>query len=200
MTQAVKPKKKEAGIAKLGIILFIITFCVALVLGFVNSITKDQIAYQAQLEIDNAIASIYPDASSTEQLAVPADVDKKRISSVYAAYGADGEIMGYAVASSPNGFGGAIDLMVGVLPDGSVKSVRVLSTNSETPGLGTRVTEEEFITQYDGITGPIAVIKNSEPGPSEIRAISGATISSTAVTTGVNLAIDVAAEVAAQAN
>ncbi|MBR2743217.1 MAG: RnfABCDGE type electron transport complex subunit G [Clostridia bacterium] len=200
MTQAVKAKKKEPSIAKLGIILFIITFCVALVLGFVNSITKDQIAYQAQLEIQNAIASIYPDASETTELAVPADVDKKRISSVYAAYGADGEFLGFAVASSPNGFGGAIDLMVGVLPDGSVKSVRVLSTNSETPGLGTRVAEEGFITQYDNKPAPIAVIKNGEPGDSEILAITGATISSTAVTTGVNLAVDVAAEVAAQMN
>ena len=200
MSQAVKTKKKNDSIAKLGIILFIITFCVALVLGFVNSITKDQIAYQAQLEIDNAIASIYPDSTETTELAVPAKKNKKRISSVYAAYGADGELMGFAVASSPNGFGGAIDLMVGVLPDGTVKSVRVLSTNSETPGLGTRVTEEDFITQFDGNKAPIAVIKNAQPGPSEIRAISGATISSTAVTTGVNLAVEVAAKVAAQVN
>ena len=183
-------QKKGDSIAKLGIILFAITFCVALVLGIINSLTKDQIEYQAQLEIQNAIASIYPDADKTEQLALPDSVDKKRISSVYAAYGNSGSIIGYAVESSPNGFGAAIDLMVGVLPDGTVKSVRVLATNSETPGLGTKVAEDSFITQYDGISAPISVIKNGTPGDSEILAISGATISSTAVTTGVNLAVD----------
>lgn len=184
------PEKKGDGILKLGIILFVITFCVALVLGIVNSLTKDQIEYQAQLEIQNAIASIYPNASTTKQLILPDSVDKKRISSVYAAYDDTENLVGYAVESSPNGFGGAIDLMVGVLPDGTVKSVRVLATNSETPGLGTKVAEDDFITQYDGIAAPISVIKNGTPGDSEILAITGATISSNAVTTGVNLAVD----------
>jgi len=183
-------KKKEDSIAKLGLILFVITFCVAALLGVVNSLTKDQIAYQAQLEIQNAIASIYPEAAETEELSLPESVDPARISAIYAAYDAEKNVVGYAVASSPNGFAGAIDLMVGVLPDGTVKSVRVISTNSETPGLGTKVAEDYFITQYDGIKAPIEVIKNGTPGDSQILAISGATISSSAVTTGVNLAVD----------
>jgi len=91
-------KKKEDSIAKLGLILFVITFCVAALLGVVNSLTKDQIAYQAQLEIQNAIASIYPEAAETEELSLPESVDPARISAIYAAY--DGKVVAATYSST----------------------------------------------------------------------------------------------------
>ncbi len=184
------PVKKEPSILKLGIVLFIITFCVALLLSIINALTKDQIAYQAELETQAAINTIYPDAARTEALTVPTSADPKVISEMYVATAENGDVIGYAVKSSPNGFAGPIDLMVGVLPDSSIKSVCVLSTNSETPGLGTEVAKPFFIDQYQGKETPIEVVKKGTPTNTEILAISGATISSRAVTNGVNLATE----------
>ena len=64
---------------------------------------------------------------------------------------------------------------------------------SETPGLGAKSTQPEFINQYSGLSEGISVIKNAAPSGNEIAAISGATITSKAVTKCVNTALEAAA-------
>ena len=63
---------------------------------------------------------------------------------------------------------------------------------NETPGLGAKAKDEAFINQYNSkLTDEnLAVIKNGTPAENEIVAISGATITSSAVTKGVNTAIE----------
>ena len=95
----------------------------------------------------------------------------------------------------PSGFGGTIDLMVGVDNEGVVTGISVLSL-SESPGLGANAKEEWFQEQFVGVTAPVAVTKDG----GQIEAITSSTITSRAVSDGVTAAINWAAENAGGAN
>ena len=94
---------------------------------------------------------------------------------------ADGNVFGYAVSVSPSGFGGNIDMIVGIGTDGKITGVNITAL-SETPGLGSRVNDANYLSQYNGTGGKLAL-------GSDIDAISGATISSRSVLAGVNRAL-----------
>ena len=97
----------------------------------------------------------------------------------------DGADAGYCVEVGPTGFGGAVDTMVGIDSDGKVTGISVISASSETPGLGARSTEPEFQAQFaDQVGTEVAVAKDG----GSIDALTGATITSRAVTDGVNTA------------
>ena len=107
-------------------------------------------------------------------------------STVKTVYRADS---GYVVEVTPSGFGGEIDMVVGISADGTVTGVSIISM-SETSGLGANATKEGFRAQYLGKTGALAVSKDG----GEIDALTGATITSRAVTRGVNSALTAASE------
>ena len=98
--------------------------------------------------------------------------------------------LGYVVRVSPNGFGGAIDMMVGISADGTVTGVAIVS-QSETASLGANCTREDFRAQFTGRSGTLAVSKDG----GEIDALTGATVTSRAVTQGVNTALAFVKEV-----
>jgi electron transport complex protein RnfG len=85
-----------------------------------------------------------------------------------------------------------MEVIIGITIDGSVSGVK-LGDNRETPGLGTKAANAPFITQFAGklITMPITLVKKA-PAGNEIQAITGATISSRAVTTSVQYAAQLA--------
>ena len=91
---------------------------------------------------------------------------------------------------SVNGFGGAIDMMVGVDPSGTVTGISVIS-HSETASLGANCTREDFRSQFVGASGEVAVTKDG----GQIEALTGATVTSRAVSDGVNLALRYVKEV-----
>ena len=98
-------------------------------------------------------------------------------------------VQAYAVKSSTTGFGGTLELMVGVLPDGTVNSTRVLS-HSETPGLGAKCqTDTKFIDQFKGL-GPDKLVKLRADG-GDVDAITASTITSRAYTLAVSNAVEV---------
>jgi electron transport complex protein RnfG len=176
--------------AKLGFVLCIITLVVALMLSIVNIATADrieQIKIQAQNE---ARKSVLPDADDFGPLKVDLSV-YKIVSEVYAGT-KDGEKVGYCIGVAPNGFGGPVELIVGIDTFGKITGVNIVN-HAETPGLGSKATDPAFKDQYIGksIDKDIEVIKNGTPSEAQIVAISGATITSDAVTTGVNEAIKV---------
>ena len=106
----------------------------------------------------------------------------------------DGKIIGYIFKTSAKGYGGEIQVMTAVKPDASVAAVEILDASGETPGLGQNVTEEYFYSQYNGRPHDIVVVKggNADKAKNEIDAVTGATISSKAVTEAVNTAIEYA--------
>lgn len=170
-----------AYVLRLTLTLFLITTVVAGLLGLVNYVTADTIAEQIAQKAENAMRQVL-EADSYEPLDVPED------SAVTAAYRAGDR--GYVVRVAPNGFGGAIDMMVGVDVSGAVTGVAIVS-QSETASLGANCTREDFRAQFTGKTGTLSVSKDG----GEIEALTGATVTSRAVTEGVNTALEFVQEV-----
>lgn len=170
-----------AYVLRLTLTLFLITTVVAGLLGLVNYVTADTIAEQIAQKAENAMRQVL-EADGYEPLDVPED------SAVTAAYRAGDK--GYVVRVAPNGFGGAIDMMVGVDVSGAVTGVAIVS-QSETASLGANCTREDFRAQFTGKTGTLSVSKDG----GEIEALTGATVTSRAVTEGVNTALEFVQEV-----
>mgnify|MGYP000058449394 FL=1 len=170
-----------AYVLRLTLTLFLITTIVAGLLGLVNYVTADTIAEQIAQKAENAMRQVL-EADSYEPLDVPEG------SAVTAAYRAGDR--GYVVRVAPNGFGGAIDMMVGVDVSGAVTGVAIVS-QSETASLGANCTREDFRAQFTGKTGTLSVSKDG----GEIEALTGATVTSRAVTEGVNTALEFVQEV-----
>ncbi len=174
----------------LSAVLFVISVIVALLLAFTNSVTKDKIAENIKQEQNVAKKEVLPGASTFTELAYQDESGLVR--GLFEGKDAGGKTIGWCVNVAPNGYGGAIDIMVGVLDGGVISSIKVVS-HSETAGLGAKVQEPKFASQFAGKTGEksISVIKSGTPKEHEIVAISGATITSTAVKDGVNAAMSV---------
>ena len=87
----------------------------------------------------------------------------------------------------------AVSVMTAVNGDLTVKAIEILSATDETPGLGQNITKETFYKQYSGLKDNISVVKNgADSAENEINAVTGATISSKAVTKAVNTSLDYA--------
>lgn len=168
-------------ILRLTLTLLLITAVVAGLLAFVNELTAGRIEELTRQKAEQAMREVLPAQDYTPlDAALPQGVTE--------AYRAGDA--GYVVRVAPNGFGGAIDLMVGVRADGTVNGVAVIA-HSETASLGANCTREEFRAQYAGGAGPFAVGQDG----GTIEALTGATVTSRAVTDGVNAALDFVREV-----
>ena len=86
--------------------------------------------------------------------------------------------------------GGDISVMTGVDADGKVTGVNILS-HAETAGLGAKAAEQSFRDRFVGLVSGITVSKD-KAGENSIDAITGATITSRAMTEAVNAAIEAA--------
>ena len=179
---------------KLGLNLLIISAIAALLLAFTNNVTADTIAKRNEQANAEARKLVLESAQDFEQVKdVKTDNSKGvEVSEIYEAKDASGNTLGYTLKVLPSGYGGTIELMVGIdSANGQVSGINVVS-NSETAGLGAKATDPEFSDQYKGKPlEELSVLKNGTPGDTEIKAISGATITSTAVTNGVDAAIEV---------
>ena len=176
MTESVK---KSESMARLVLVLFSVTAVVALLLGLVDYITRDRIAANIKAKTDAAMSAVL-EAESYTALAGFSD-DSGLIDSIYAAADASGNAIGYVSEVSPSGFSGAISMVVGVDLEGAVTGISIVDM-SETSGLGANASRSDFREQFIGKSGAVAVDKDG----GEIAALTGATVTSRAVTTGVN--------------
>lgn len=176
------PAKKEPGMAMLVIVLAVICLVIAALLGLVNSITVGPIADNTAKTVQESLQVVLPADSYEEVEYTGADTT---VIAVYKAGDA-----GYVVeCNSPNGFGGAIDMMTGIGTDGTVTGIAVIS-HAETSGLGSKATDPEWQAQFIGLSGSASVTKDG----GTIESITGSTITSRAVCDGVNIAYAVLAE------
>ena len=169
-------------ILKNTVILTIITLVSGVALGGVYQITKEPIAKAQEEAKQEAYQQVFEAADAVASAGVDdgAVIDE----AVEAIQG--GETIGYVITSTdPNGYGGDIQVSVGIQSDGTVSGIAILSI-SETAGLGMKAAEPDFYEQYSGKqTDHFYVSKDGGEGE-EIDAISGATITSRAVTGAVN--------------
>ncbi len=181
MSDTVVVKKKETGPVQLVVTLFLISAICAVLLGLVNNITAGPIAAANEAATNAAMQAVLP-ADSYEQVEYTGG--NALVTAVYKAGDA-----GYVVQVAPSGFGGNLDVMVGVGADGTCTGVSIIS-HAETSGLGANATKEDFRAQFVGKAN-VAVTKDG----GDIAALTGATITSRAVCDGVNAAIEAAASV-----
>ena len=167
-------------ILRLSLTLLVITAVVAAALAGVNAITAPIIAQIQAEKTQAAIEAVLPGGGEV------LDQFTDSTGLVEVVYASDA---GYAVQVAPAGFDGQISMMVGVDKDGKVLAISIIS-HTETAGLGavaaaTNSAGEAFRGQYTGASGMLAVTKDG----GTIDAITGATITSRAVTEGVNAAL-----------
>jgi electron transport complex protein RnfG len=82
------------------------------------------------------------------------------------------------------GYGGDIDILIGLEDETTIKGITIIS-QSETPGLGSRIAESSFASKFAGLNiGDVALKQDG----GQIDAITGATISSGAVVDAVRTA------------
>ncbi len=191
----------KGGFMKDALILFAITLVAGACLGGVYEATKEPIAAANLAAKEAAYRTVLPDASSFESddmTEVIASANGEisglgygnvMVDEAAIALDGSGTPMGYVVTTtSKDGYGGAITVSVGITADGTVNGIAFL-TLAETAGLGMNA-DTDWKNQYAGKNvDAFAVTKNGAAADNEINAISGATITSNAVTGAVNAAV-----------
>lgn len=162
--------------------LFIICTVAAVLLAFTNMATTDKIIQRAT---DTA------KASQSKVLDTASDFADTTITVAGKEYtyqlgtAKDGCVAGYVFTTSANGYGGSVKIMTGIDVTGAVQKIEILDVSKETPGLGLNATNESFYGQFVQKRAGIEVVKSSA-SENQIKAITGATITSRAVTKAVN--------------
>lgn len=175
-------------IFRLGAILFVICAVASLMLSLTNNITApviEQRNIQANNESRQEVLQVAEEFSEVK------DVKGDLIEEVYQGT-KGGEVVGYTIKTTPKGYGGKVEVMVGISNDGKISGVKI-GNHTETQGLGSKSADPSFKDQYNGKSTktPLNVVKGNASNENDIVAISGATITSKAVTAGVNAAMDV---------
>ena len=165
-------------LAKFGIILGIICLAATMVLALTYEVTKPKIEEQLKREEQAALKEILPDASSF--------APKTAGGIEYFDAMKDGALVGYCVKVTGSGYSGYMRMIVGIDTKGVIKGVSILE-HQETPGLGSRINDSApgekapyFLRQFRGKPAKTVAIGR------DVDAITGATISSKAVTDAIN--------------
>ena len=179
----------------------VITLVAGLALGIVQDITAGPIAQQQEKAKQEAYQAVFEDADSFETF-LPDETkqavdlvtyldengyDAQTVDEIMTAKDASGETLGYAFTiTSSEGYGGDIQFAMGVQNDGTLNGISILSIE-ETAGLGMKADTDEFKDQFkDKKVEKFTYTKNGAAADDEIDAISGATITTNAMTNGIN--------------
>ena len=175
MDNEIKKESSALYFLRIGGTLLLICAVVALVLSFVNTVTQEKIAQNETEQKRTAMVELFGSDKIEYTELDRLESDGERVEAIYRV-AEDGSTVGYSVLVLSPGFGGDVQLMVAVTADKTVIGVKIVSM-SETPGLGTRVDDADYLSQYAGVTAGLSA--------SEVDMISGATKSSKAVLNGV---------------
>lgn len=195
-------------ILKDAFVLFAITLIAGLALGYANELTKDAIANQGMSANLAAYEAVYLEAASfsydselTKVVDDSVEIFKGLrddyglivVNEILVALDESEAVIGNVISvDSKDGYGGNITLAVGIDLDGAINGVEI-TAHSETSGLGSKITEDVFKSQYaDKNVDSFVVTKTGASAENEIDTVSGATISADAVTNAVNAAIYIA--------
>ena len=188
-------------IVKNTLILTSITVRSGLLLGIVYDITKEPIAEAQENTKQEAFRSVLADASSFEtvedfdasealSLLKENGYTSDEITEIAEGIDGSGETIGYVInVMSHEAYDGDLEVSVGIAADGTVTGIEMLSI-SETAGLGMKADEADFKDQFkDKKVEKFSYTKSGESGDDKIDAISGATITTNAVTNAVDSAL-----------
>jgi electron transport complex protein RnfG len=182
--------------------LCLITLVAGLLLGSVYEITKEPREEQEEKTKQKAYAKVFSGSESFEEMDYDSDNLKKYleengykssvayIDGIVKAYDSDKNVIGYVITvTDKEGYGGDIQFTLGIQNDGTINGISFLSI-SETAGVGMKAKEKKFLNQFQGKNvDSFEYTKNGAVTENQIDAISGATITTNAVTNGVNTGI-----------
>ena len=147
------------------IFITVVVFASVGLVTWTDSITRDKIEEQEKQQIQNMLEEMFPSMSEY--------IFEDDIYTIYS----DGAGVSYAFLAVGKGYGGDIDILIGLEDETTIKGITIIS-QSETPGLGGRIAESSFAGKFAGLNiGDVALKQNG----GQIDAITGATISSGAV-------------------
>lgn len=177
--------------------LCLITLISGLLLGGIYEITKDPRAKQEEKTKKQAYSKVFKDADSFTDY----KYDEKKIAkylkkndcknvvidNIVTAKDKTGNEIGYVITViDKKGYGGDIKFTFGIQKDGTINGISFLSIN-ESAGVGMKAKESKFTKQFKGKNvEKFTYTKTGAKDDSEIDAISGATVTTKAVTNGVN--------------
>lgn len=171
--------QNESSILKVALNLTIACFVSGLIIATVYFFTADAAAQKAIELRDEAMRQLVPEAD--EFVAYPDKEDVFRAEK-------DGEVLAYIIPAENPGYEGTIQILVAVSPDVTVIDYEI-TAHKETPGLGDKAGVEPFKGQFKGkVAEQLEVVKDST-NTENIQALTGATITSKAVTEAVKKAL-----------
>jgi len=156
-------------IMRYGVTLAGICMVAAGLLAGAHSLASSKIIAQAKAEEEANLKAVIPEAAHFDPVEAGGEIV------YYKALNARKELIGVAFLAQGKGYSSVIETMVGMDPEGKITAIKVINQN-ETPGLGSRVAEAIFTSKF--------AQKNIEE-LSGVEAITGATISSRAVSDSV---------------
>jgi electron transport complex protein RnfG len=178
--------------ARMIVVLTVVGLVSGSFLSVVGLLTKERIAMNKQQEIQDAISKVLPATKTSRK------VFEDESLTIYESMDENNNPVGYAVYTSGTGFQDIITLMYGLDPSFSkIKALTILE-QKETPGLGAKITDKTaFLRYWEGrnCEQPLSLRKPAVESPenlapSEVNAITGATISSEKVLGIVNLSLE----------
>lgn len=170
---------KEYSIFQIAINLIITCLVSGLIIGLVYYFTAPIAAEKKEISKQESMRSLVSDADNFK--AVP---DKEQ----WFTAEKDGKIIAYVVPGESKGYGGQIKMLVAVKPDGEVIDYSI-TTSNETPGLGDNASKEPFRNEFKGKKETNLTVTKDASDKDDIQAMTGATISSRAVTLAVKNAV-----------
>ena len=182
-------KKKDTFI-NMVVSLFVITIISGFSLGYVNELTVGPIEKGKLERKVNALKMVLPTFDNNPVEDMQLIKSEKVLDSVeiYPAFSKNEFVGAAVIGSTDKGFSGLVKIMVGFNATGKIENVVVLE-QKETPGLGTKMTDDKFLLQFKGIDIATFNLKVKKDG-GNVDALTGATISSRAFCDATQMAYD----------
>ncbi len=183
-------QQNRTGFVRQAWLVIVLAVAYGAALAGVQTTLAERIAWNRQQEIYAAVPELVPGASAPKTVERQVEGTDGRPHRVLRAVGTDGTPRGWVVPAAGQGFVDRIELLVGL--DNQAEKITGLYVleQRETPGLGNRIAAEPFRGQFAGRpAAELRVVRGEPTDQSEIRALSGATISSESVAQIVNEAL-----------
>lgn len=194
-----------AGLGKPAFVLFTVSVVVVVLLALTDAATAPIIAERTRADLDAAKKTVLPAADSFSELDLPPGLAAgseglSTVSQAWVARDQAGSVIGTVVSLASKGYAGPVGFTVGVDLAGKIVGVKA-GAHKETPGLGDKIVlpSSKVMKQLSGLTptGPLKTIKGT-PGPNEIDAVSGSTITSRAAVRAVSGAWELSTRLTAE--